>query len=111
MQPDRPLPLLGGLTPRQFMRRHWQRRPLVVRGAWSGPPIVDRAALFALASRDDVESRLVVRHDGGRRWTLRHGPLPRRALPPLARPGWSVLVQGVDLLLLPAHELLQRFRF
>jgi 50S ribosomal protein L16 3-hydroxylase len=26
-------PLLGGLSPAQFMRRHWQRKPLVARAA------------------------------------------------------------------------------
>jgi 50S ribosomal protein L16 3-hydroxylase len=57
-----PTRLLAGLTPAQFMRRHWQRRPLLVPGAW--PEVVaplSRAQLFALAARDDVESRLVCR--------------------------------------------------
>src|SRR5687767_10843086 len=95
MDVDRPLALLGGLTPAAFMRRHWQKKPLLVRGAWTDePPPVERGALFELAARDDVESRLVVRGEG---WSLRGGPLPRRALPPLRQPGWTLLVQGVDL--------------
>lgn len=110
MQSTLKTPLLGGLSPAQFMRRHWQKRPLVVRGAVSGvqPPLA-RAALFDLASRDEVESRLVQRFDG--RWTLRHGPLPRRALPPLARAGWTLLVQGLDLHVEAARALVERFRF
>ncbi len=113
MDPDLPLPLLGGTSPAQFMRRHWQKKPLLVRQGLSGVrPPVSRRELFALAAGDDVESRLVVRHGRGRRdWSLRHGPLPRRSLPPLAQPGWTVLVQGLDLHLPAAHELLQRFRF
>ena len=103
-------PLLGGLSPVQFMRRHWQRKPLVARGAWSGvkPPLT-RAALFALAARDDVESRLVQRD--GARWTLRRGPLPRRSVPPLARENWTLLVQGVDLHADAARSMLEPFRF
>ena len=94
MDIDRPTPLLGGLSPATFMRRHWQKKPLLVRGALADPlPGFDRRRLFALAARDDVESRLVVRRGG--RWSLRPGPLPRRALPSLATPAWSVLVQGV----------------
>jgi len=109
MDVDRPLALLGGLTPAAFMRRHWQKKPLLVRGAWTDePPPVERGALFELAARDDVESRLVVRGDG---WSLRRGPLPRRALPPLRQPGWTLLVQGVDLHVIAAHQLLNRFRF
>ena len=34
--PDQPLTLLGGLTPQQFMSRHWQKKPLLVRGAIPG---------------------------------------------------------------------------
>jgi len=104
------LPLLGGLSPSQFMRRHWQKKPLLVRQALPGvvPPLA-RAQLFALAADDAVESRLVVQRGGG--WSLRHGPLPRRALPPLVQPGWSLLVQGLDLHVQAAHELLSRFRF
>ena len=110
MDVDEPLALLGGLTPATFMRRHWQKQPLLVRGAVSaGWSPLGRAALFGLAASDDVESRLVVRDDA--RWSVRHGPLPRRALPPLARPAWTLLVQGVDLHVPAAHELLRRFRF
>lgn len=110
MQIDAPTPLLGGLSPARFMRRHWYKRPLLVRQAIPDcrPPL-DRAALFALAHGDEVESRLLVRSGGD--WRLRHGPIPRRALPPLSRPGWTLLVQGVDLHVDAARALLDRFRF
>jgi 50S ribosomal protein L16 3-hydroxylase len=110
MDIDSPLALLGGLTPAQFMRRHWQRKPLLVRGAVPGlRPVTDRAGLFALAASDAVESRLVQQSGGA--WRMRRGPFPRRALPPLSRPGWTLLVQGVDLQLDAAHALLGQFRF
>jgi 50S ribosomal protein L16 3-hydroxylase len=110
IHPQRPLPLLGGLTPAQFMRRHWQKQPLLVRGAWpeAAPPL-PRTALFALAARDAVETRLIVRD--GRQWSLRRGPLPRSALPPVVQPNWTLLVQGLDLHNDAAHALLSRFRF
>ena len=110
MNVSEPLSLLGGLSPAQFMARHWQKKPLLVRQAVTLPPaLLSRAELFELADRDGVESRLVVR--GGASWRLRQGPFPRRALPALKRPGWTLLVQGVDLHLDAAHALLQRFRF
>jgi 50S ribosomal protein L16 3-hydroxylase len=106
----RPSPLLAGLSPQHFMRRHWQRQPLLVRQAIPGlvGPL-SRAALFALAARDGVESRLV--RNSGKRWTLEHGPFPRSALPRLNERGWTLLVQGVDLHDDGAHALLRRFRF
>jgi 50S ribosomal protein L16 3-hydroxylase len=99
---------LGDLSVDDFMRRHWQREPLLVRRAIPGfvPPI-DAAGLFALAARDDVESRLVTAFDG--RWTLRRGPFAR--LPSRRRPGWTLLVQGTDLHDDAMHALMGRFRF
>jgi len=103
--------LLGGLSPARFMRRHWQKKPLLVRQAWPGvqPPLA-RAALFDLAGNEGVESRLVEqRGQSGSDWKLRHGPLPRRALPPVSRPGWTLLVQGLDLHVPAAHAMLSQF--
>ena len=36
-----PMTLLGGLAPAQFMRRHWQKRPLLIRNAFPAftPPL------------------------------------------------------------------------
>jgi 50S ribosomal protein L16 3-hydroxylase len=110
MNIDAPTPLLGGLTPRQFMRRHWQKRPLLIRQALPGvAPPVTRSELFALAGNEGVESRLVEHGDAG--WVLRHGPLSRRAIPGVKRPNWTLLVQGLDLHVDAAHELLAKFRF
>jgi len=92
----------------RFMRDAWQRRPLLIRNAFPGfVPPVSRDALFELARRDDVESRLIARV--GRRWSMKHGPVHR--LPSTRRPDWTLLVQGVDLLDAGAHALLRRFRF
>lgn len=110
MDITRPSTLLGGLSPASFMKRHWQKKPLLVRGAIPGfRPVLSRQDLFALAGADGVESRLVVHAD--RSWRLRRGPLPRRALPPLSQREWTLLVQGVDLHDDAAHALLQRFSF
>ena len=105
-----PLRLLGGRSPSQFMQRHWQKKPLLVRQAIPGfAPLLDRDALFALASQDDVESRLVRQGPGG--WQMRRGPFARRALPALKQRLWTLLVQGVDLHHDGVHGLLQQFRF
>jgi 50S ribosomal protein L16 3-hydroxylase len=110
MDIDQPTVLLGGLSPAQFMRRHWQKKPLLVRQAWPGVQSpINRAALFDLAGAEGVESRLLSAFEGG--WRLRHGPFGRRQLPPLKQPHWTLLVQGLDLHWQPAHAMLQAFRF
>ncbi|PIM54989.1 cupin [Roseateles chitinivorans] len=106
---DARLPLLGGLSPAQFMKRHWQKQPLLVRQALPGvQPPIDRVGLAALAASDEVESRLVTQQSG-ERWTLRQGPISK--LPAWSKPQWTLLVQGLDLHVDAAHELLSRFRF
>ena len=114
MDVHQPNQLLAGLSAQQFMRRHWQKKPLLVRQAIPGfRSELDRRALFALAGRDDVESRLVLASEAPTHgaWKLRHGPFGARSLPPLKRPGWTLLVQGVDMHIAPVRQLLDRFRF
>jgi 50S ribosomal protein L16 3-hydroxylase len=104
------IPLLGGLSPQAFMRRHWQKKPLLVRQAVpQGAALLSRAQLLDLAAFEEVESRLIVQHETG--WTLRHGPLKRSALPPLKQRQWTLLVQGLNLHVPSAHALLEHFRF
>jgi len=93
----------------RFMRRYWQRKPLLIRHAIAGfvAPL-DAASLFRLAAREDVEARLVTAFDG---WHLQQAPIGRRRLPPLAKPGWTLLVQGVDQHDDRGAALLERFRF
>ena len=110
MEVNQPLALLAGLTPAQFMRRHWQKKPLLVRQAIPGfQPFLSRAALFKLAVSEQVESRLIVQQDQG--WSLKKGPFAPKSLPPLSKAGWTLLVQGVDLHEPAGHALLQQFRF
>ena len=99
-------PLLGGLSPRDFLRRYWQKRALFVRRAvpdFTG--VVDERTLAALAQRDDVESRIVVKR--GRRWQTAHGPFPRVVLKAKS----TILVNGVNHHVPEAEALLQRFAF
>ena len=120
-----PLQLLGGLSPELFMKRHWQKKPLLVKNAIANfKPLLDRSALFELAARDDVQARMVVQSPADASgkapgqasakapaWQFRHGPFERRAFPPLKQPGWTLLLQGVDLHHDGVHALMNQFRF
>ena len=90
------------------MRRHWQKKPLLVRQAVASLlPRVSLKVLAALAAQDDVESRLVTSFEG--QWKLKSGPIHR--LPAMRKAGWTLLVQGLDQHLAEARALLDRFRF
>ena len=114
MNIDLPLTLLGGLSPATFMKRHWQKKPLVIRQAipgFSAP--LERAELFDLAAQDDVQSRLVIQTPEvvATPWRLKQGPFARKALPALKKPGWTLLVQSVDLYDARVRALRDQFRF
>ena len=102
--------LLGGLSAPAFLRRHWQKTPLLVRGALPGfAGLLELRDMIELAGRDDCESRLIVRN--GRNWTVEHGPFPASLLRRLPSRNWTLLVQGVDLFLPQARQLLSQFSF
>lgn len=102
--------LLGGRSAAAFLSQYWQRRPLLVRKAIPGfKGLAQAPELLALAERDDVESRLVSRGRGA--WQLRHGPFARADLARLPQKNWTLLVQGLNLVLPEADALLRRFRF
>ncbi|WP_044041413.1 cupin domain-containing protein [Caballeronia insecticola] len=108
--PDEPTPLLGNRTPRQFMRRYWQKKPLLIRQAI--PDIaapLSRDELFELADLDDVESRLITHFR--KTWNLEHGPFAPDELPAVKKREWTLLVQGANLHDDRAHALMNRFRF
>lgn len=115
---DQPWPLLGGLSAQTFMRKYWQKKPLLIRQAIAGVVSpVSRAEMFELAGRDDVESRLVVQGGPSKgkkaapEWALHHGPITRARIPKLNQPRWTLLVQGLDLHVPAAHDLIKQFRF
>ena len=102
--------IFAGLTRTEFMRQHWQKKPLLARNALPGyADAVTREDLMALAERDDIEARIVSRT--GARWRVQHGPFTRRAISRLPHSGWTLLVQSVDQALTQAARLLREFAF
>ena len=113
MNVNQPLTLLGGISPTEFMSTYWQRKPLLVRQAIPDfKPLLSRPELFDLAEHNEVESRLVMGANAGKRkWQMQRGPFKRRALPKLSERDWTLLVQGVDLHDDRVAALMHQFRF
>ena len=86
-----------GMPVAQFLRDYWQKRPLLIRGAF---PQLHNAItpedLAGLACEESASSRLVL-HDPKRdRWTLRSGPFAEADFAKLPKTHWTLLVQDVD---------------
>lgn len=110
--------ILGGITPARFLRDHWQKRPLVVRGAFpdfSDPLTPDELA--GLSCEDGIESRIVIgeldeqkakrRH----RWTVEWGPHAESRFSSLPERGWTLLVQELNRTVPEAALLLDELSF
>lgn len=106
------LTLLGGLTPRGFLGRYWQKKPLLVRNAFPGfiAPITPEE-LAGLACESGVESRLVIQTRRAPGWKLRQGPFRHKVFAGLPRSRWTLLVQDVDKHVPAVSRLLDPFRF
>ena len=105
---DKPLQHLNPLSAPEFLRQHWQRKPLVVRGAFDAARMpVGRAELFALTQQRDLHSRLI--RQTARGWQVEDGPFDK--LPGLRGKPWTVLVQDVNTQVPELANLLREFRF
>jgi len=102
--------LLGGLTPQQFLRDYWQKKPLLIRQAVPGfKGLLDPRQLMALACDEDAQARLVTQQRG--KFNLQHSPFAPGDFDDFGKAKWSVLVQGVNHFLPQATELIKQFSF
>ena len=102
--------LLGGISPKNFLRDYWQKKPLLVRAALPGfQGLLTPGGLIDLACRDDAQSRLITQKND--KWEVRHGPFTSRLVSRLPKKHWTLLVQDVNHFLPEARELLLQFNF
>ena len=107
-KPRQPL----GMAPEKFLRDYWQKRPLLIRGAF---PQFHNATtpedLAGLACEEAALSRIVL-HDAKRdRWTVRNGPFAETDFAKLPKTRWTLLVQDVDKWDMDVAALLDQFGF
>lgn len=110
-RPDLPS-VLGGMSPTAFLKNHWQKEPLVVRGAFPGlrdPLTPDELA--GLACSPGVDSRLVMERGGRKPWLVQAGPQRERVLRGLPRSHWTLLVESVDRFSPQVAGLAEAFSF
>lgn len=100
--------VLGDLSPEEFLRDYWQKKPLLIRNAIPDfEPPIDGDELAGLALETEVESRLVV----GTEWQLENGPFTEQRFQTLPSSHWTLLVQAVDLWVPEVAALLREFAF
>ncbi len=91
-----------------FLTKHWQQTPLVLRQLLPGfSDFLDEHDLAGLSEDDDVDSRIIQYLE--QQWRVTSGPFDD--FEPLCRGQWTLLVQGVDRYLDEASDLMRAFDF
>lgn len=96
----------------RFLREHWQKKPLLVRGAM--PELRDPRTpeeLAGLSCEEGVESRIVRERGGAVPWEVTWGPHPEARFAELPDRGWTLLVQELNRHVPEAALLLEPFSF
>lgn len=104
--------LLLGMPAEDFLRDYWQRRPLLIRGAYPEFKCpLSGDDLAALAMREEALSRLLRYQRRSDRWTVSNGPLDEQDFADLPQKDWTLLVQDVDKWDPDVAELFRDFQF
>jgi 50S ribosomal protein L16 3-hydroxylase len=103
--------LLGGLSIEAFLESYWQKKPLLIRGAFPGmvSPLAPEE-LMDIACETDADARLILERGGDYPWQLLHGPF-EESFYDLPETHWTLLVQEVNRYVPAVAELLDSFRF
>jgi len=101
-----------GMSPTQFLRAYWQKKPLLIRGAFAAKnDWIAPNDLAGLACEELALSR-IVQHDSKRnRWTVRNGPFTEKDFAKLPKKDWTLLVQDVDKWDADVAQILDAFSF
>ena len=109
---NRPTNILGDISAAEFLKKHWQREPLLVRGALAdcAPPLTAEE-LAGLSLEAEIESRIVTGQGSAAAWELHNGPFSEQFFQQLPDSGWTLLVQAIDLWVPESAALLDCFDF
>ncbi|MDQ3510519.1 MAG: cupin domain-containing protein [Pseudomonadota bacterium] len=106
-----------GMTPAEFLRDYWQKKPLLIRNAFAEysaadfQPPLQPEDLAGLACEESALSRIVMHDRPNDAWSVRSGPFEEAMFPSMPHQDWTLLVQDVDKWDADVAALLDSFRF
>lgn len=101
--------MLGDLTPSEFLRDYWHKKPLLIRNALPGfEGLLGPDDLIGLSFLEDAQSRIVAFENG--KWSLQNGPFAKKDFRKLPE-CWTLLVQGINHFIGEGEALLGKFDF
>ncbi len=105
-------PLIHNLNIDEFLKNHWQKKPLLIRSAFPNyaSPITAEE-LAGLACEEFIESRIISEHKSNPKWKIENGPFAESRFPDLPDSHWTLLIQGVNKIFPNFDDLLHEFNF
>lgn len=101
--------LLGGLSYQAFLKKYWQKEPLLIRNAIPGfTGFLTKNDIIRLSYREEVSTRLVQLNQN--RWSMDYGPFKRSHFKKL-NPQWTLLIQEINHFYSEGSALLNTFNF
>ncbi len=100
---------LDNFDVKTFLSDYWQKKPMVIRRAFSDPYWLEPDDLAGLSLEEEAESRLIIQEKN--EWKLEHGPFEEARFSSLPKTDWTLLVQGVDQWVPEIKEILSGFSF
>jgi 50S ribosomal protein L16 3-hydroxylase len=103
------LNLLGNLSPNEFLREYWQKKPLLIRNAIPHfNNFLTKKDIVSLSSNEAAQSRLVYFENN--KWSLLFGPFKKRDITKINACA-TLLVQNINHFIPEAREVLKLFNF
>jgi len=98
----------GELTPEQFLKDYWQKKPLLIKGAFKDfTDPIDANELAGLAMENEIESRIIANQNS--QWQVEHGPF--ESFDKFGEKNWTLLVQAVNNWSRDTQALLEAVNF
>ncbi|WNC70594.1 cupin domain-containing protein [Thalassotalea psychrophila] len=96
------------LTPETFLAEYWQKKPLIIKGAFANfEDAIDANELAGLAMEDFIESRIISNKNTN--WDVKHGPFGDFS--EFGEDNWTLLVQAVNHWSADVDSLITPFKF
>ena len=102
--------ILGDITPEEFFQEYWQKKPLMIRGAFADFEMpFDAGELAGLTLETDCPSRIIIEKDD--KWKVKYPPFDEDDFTSTPETNWCFLVNDLERYYPELGNLIEPFRF
>lgn len=103
---------LGDLSPAEFLKEYWQKKPLVIRQAFPDFQCpITAEELAGLSCEEDVNARIILEKDGEHPWQPIFGPMDDEVFANLPETHWTLAINDLEKVVPELAWLADLFRF